>query len=248
MVDRIKILDIGVDAVSKETAINKVQYFLENGQRAHSIFASNPEKNFSLPKDPLLHSIFMNADLLLPDGIGIVWAARVLYGIYLQRLPGSDFIFDICEMAARESYGVFIYGAREEINKTAVNKLSEKYPDLNIVGRSNGYVTDSEMIDLIERINTSRAQILFLALGSPRQEKWFATYSPFLKYVRVCQSVGGTLDTIVGNVKRAPEIWQNLMLEWFYRLVTQPSRIKRQKVLPVFVLKVLMAKLRSFFN
>lgn len=248
MVDRIKILDIGVDAVSKETAIDRVQYFLENGQRAHSIFASNPEKNFSLPKDPPLHSIFMNADLLLPDGIGIVWAARVLYGIYLQRLPGSDFIFDICELAVRERYGVFIYGAREEINKSAVDKIKKKYPELNIVGRTNGYVSDSEMADLVDRINTSQAQILFLALGSPRQEKWFATYSPLLKHVKVCQSVGGTLDTIAGTVRRAPEFWQNLRLEWFYRLATQPSRIARQKVLPVFVLKVLIAKLRNFFK
>ncbi len=246
--DRIKILDIGVDAISKETAIDKVQYFIENGQRAHSIFSSNPEKNFSLPKDPSLHSIFMNADLLLPDGIGIVWAARVLYDIKLQRLPGSDFIFDICELAARERYGVYIYGAREEINKSAADKLKEKYPELNIVGRTNGYVSDSEMPDLIDRINISQAQILLLALGSPLQEKWFATFSSFLKHVKVCQSVGGTLDTLAGTVKRAPEFCQNRSLEWFYRLITQPSRIARQKVLPVFVFKVLMAKLKSYLN
>lgn len=248
MKDRIKILDIGVDAITREAAINKVQHFIENGQRVHSIFASNPEKNFSLPKNPSLHSIFMNADLLLPDGIGIIWAARVLHGIYLQRLPGSDFIFDICELAARERYGVFFYGAREDINKSAVDKLKEKYPELNIVGRTNGYVSDSEMTDLIDRINTSHAQILFLALGSPRQEMWFATYSPFLKHVKVCQSVGGTLDAIAGTVRRAPEFWQKRNLEWFYRLVTQPSRIARQKVLPVFVFKVLMAKVKSSFN
>jgi N-acetylglucosaminyldiphosphoundecaprenol N-acetyl-beta-D-mannosaminyltransferase len=219
--DRIKILDIGVDAITREAAINKVQHFIENGQRVHSIFASNPEKNFSLPKNPSLHS---------------------------QRLPGSDFIFDICELAARERYGVFFYGAREDINKSAVDKLKEKYPELNIVGRTNGYVSDSEMTDLIDRINTSHAQILFLALGSPRQEMWFATYSPFLKHVKVCQSVGGTLDAIAGTVRRAPEFWQKRNLEWFYRLVTQPSRIARQKVLPVFVFKVLMAKVKSSFN
>ena len=132
------------------------------------------------------------------------------------------------------------------MNKTAVNKLSQMYPALNIVGRSNGYVTESEMTDLIDRINASRAQILFLALGSPRQEKWFAAYGPFLKYVRVCQSVGGTLDTIAGNVKRAPKIWQKFALEWLYRLITQPNRIGRQKVLPIFVFKVLLAKLKRF--
>jgi N-acetylglucosaminyldiphosphoundecaprenol N-acetyl-beta-D-mannosaminyltransferase len=248
LVDRIKILNIWVDAVNKELAINKVNDYLQNGKRPHSIFASNPEKNFSVPKDPLLYQTYKNADLLLPDGIGIVWAARVLFGARLKRVPGSEFIFDICEIAAKGGYGIFVFGAKEDINKTAVNRLQKRYPKLSVVGRSNGYVNDSEMPALIERINNSYADILFLALGSPKQEKWFATFCQHLKYVKVCQCIGGTLDTIAENVKRAPVIWQKCSLEWLYRLIIQPSRIKRQKILPLFVMAVLIFKLKRLID
>ena len=244
LVDRIKILNIWVDALNRKVAIDTVTNYLRNGTRPHSIFASNPEKNFSVPKDPILYEAYKTADLLLPDGTGIVWAARVLFGERIERIPGSEFIFDICEIAANEGHKVFVYGAKEEINRTAANKLQKRYPKLRIVGRSNGYVKDSEMPNLIERINRSYADILFLALGSPKQEKWFAAFCKHLKYVKVCQCIGGTLDTIAGNVKRAPEIWQKSSLEWLYRLINQPSRIKRQRILPLFILSVFLFKLR----
>lgn len=248
MINRIKILDIWVDDVSREVAIDKVNCFLKHGERPHSIFASNPEKNFTLSKDPLLHEIFRKADLLLPDGIGVVWAARILYGIRMKRLPGSDFFFDICELASKERYSAFLYGAKETINKAAANELKKRYPKLKIAGRSNGYVRDSEMIDLINYINKSQAEVLFLALGSPRQEKWFASNRNYLKNIKVCLCIGGTLDIIGGKVKRAPAIWRKSTLEWLYRLTIEPRRIKRQKVLPVFVFLVLMAKLKSFMR
>ncbi len=242
MIDRLKILNIWVDAVNRDTARERVFHFLKYGKRPHAIFASNSEKNFSVPKDPQLLKTFKNADLLLPDGIGIVWAARLLSGARLERVPGSEFIFDICELAAKKGYGIFIYGAKEEANKTAVDKLIKKFPGLKVAGRSNGYVRQSEMPHLLDCINNSRAKILFLALGSPKQENWFAKYQGDLKHVKVCQCIGGTLDTIAGNVKRAPEIWQKSSLEWLYRLIVQPERIKRQKALPMFVFTVLLAK------
>jgi N-acetylglucosaminyldiphosphoundecaprenol N-acetyl-beta-D-mannosaminyltransferase len=229
-------------------AQEKVCHFLKYGNRVHSIFASNPEKSFSLPKDPQLLETFKNADLLLADGIGIVWAARILYGAKLDRVPGAEFIFDICDLAAKEGYGIFIYGAKEETNKKAVNKLRKQFKDLKVVGRSNGYVSQSGMPNLLDFINKSGAKILFLALGSPKQEKWFETYNCQLKHVRLCQCIGGTLDTIAGNVKRAPEFWQRFSLEWLYRLIIQPTRIKRQKILPLFVLAVLKDKFTQLIS
>ena len=104
------------------------------------------------------------------------------------------------------------------------------------------------MPNLLDYINKSRAKILFLALGSPKQEKWFATYHRELKHVKVCQCIGGTLDTIAGNVKRAPEFWQRFSLEWFYRLMIQPKRIRRQKILPLFAIAVLKDKLRQLIS
>lgn len=248
MSQRLNILDIWVDPVDRYEAITRVGGFLRKGERPHTVFASNPEKNFSVPKDPTLYETFKNADLLLPDGVGIVWAARILFGARLERVPGSEFFFDICRLAAKNGCGIFIYGAKEESNKAAVNRLKKQFHQLKIAGRCNGYISTQEMPALINRINKSRAKVLFLALGSPKQETWYAKYHNELKYIKVCQCIGGTLDTIAGNVKRAPEIWRKSSLEWLYRLITQPRRIKRQKILPVFVFSVLLAKAKRFIS
>jgi N-acetylglucosaminyldiphosphoundecaprenol N-acetyl-beta-D-mannosaminyltransferase len=113
---------------------------------------------------------------------------------------------------------------------------------LKIVGCQNGYLSDDKMDELIDRINKSKAQILFLALGSPKQELWIANNRDRLKHVRVCQGIGGTLDVLAGTVKRAPEFYCKTGLEWFYRLMEEPSRIKRQVKLPLFAAQVVMKK------
>ncbi len=239
MNDRLPILKIWVDPVSREEALQRVRSFLQHGKRPHAIFAANPEKNFSVPADAELYNCYRQADLLIPDGIGVVLAARLLHRVRLKRLPGSEFFFDICQLAENEGYSVFVYGASEDVNSSAVAKLQERYPGLLIAGRANGFVSQEEMPQLVERINQSGAAILFLALGSPRQEKWFAAHKDALTTVRVVQGIGGTLDTIDGKVQRAPEFWCRHNLEWLYRLAKEPKRIKRQKVLPVFALLIL---------
>jgi N-acetylglucosaminyldiphosphoundecaprenol N-acetyl-beta-D-mannosaminyltransferase len=242
---RLRILNIWVDPVNREESVARVKALLKYGNRPHSIFAANPEKNFSVAKDPLLYDALKNSDLLIPDGIGVVLAARVLFGTTLSRVPGVELMGDICKLAAQEGYKVFIYGAREDVNKSAVEKLKKQYAGLQVAGRSSGYVSQEKMPDLIDRINKSQAEILFLALGSPRQEKWFAAHKHSLKNVKVCQGIGGTLDTIGGNVKRAPKLWQECSAEWLYRLISEPTRIKRQKVLPIYAAMVLISKLKS---
>lgn len=246
MKGRLKILDIWVDPLTRAEAIERVSGFLKSGRRPHAIFASNPEKNFSVPADPDLYKVYGEADILLPDGIGMVYAARLLYGQSFPRIPGSEFIFDICRLAAKDGHGVFFYGAKEKVSAGAVKVLEERFPGLRVVGRANGYVKDMDA--LVRQINESGAEILFLALGSPKQEKWFASHRGALQNVKVVQGVGGTLDTITGHVKRAPEIWCRLNLEWLYRLVDDPRRIGRQKVLPLFVIKVFATKVKSFLR
>ena len=238
------ILNIWVDPVNRNAAIKRVRSFLKNGKRPHAIFAANPEKNYSLPKDPSLYEIYKNADLLLPDGMGVMMAARMLYGADISRVPGSEFIFDLCELAVEEKCGVFIYGSKEDVNARSAEKLKALFPELMIAGRANGYLNDNDMPKLIEQINSSQAKILFIALGSPKQEMWFASHKDELEHVRVVQGIGGTLDTIGGNVKRAPQIWCRLNLEWLYRLLSEPKRVKRQKVLPVFAWQVMNEWLR----
>jgi N-acetylglucosaminyldiphosphoundecaprenol N-acetyl-beta-D-mannosaminyltransferase len=248
MKKRLNILDIWVDPVDMNEAVACVESFITHGERPHIIFASNPEKNFSFPKNPFLLESFRNADLLIPDGIGVVKAAQILHGVRLTRVPGVELMHNICRLAATRGYRVFVYGAKEQVNSEACDKLRILYPGLQIVGRANGYLEKEEMPYLIEQINKSEAQILFLALGSPTQEKWLAENKEKLETVRVCQGIGGTLDTITGAVKRAPEFWCKCNLEWFYRLVSEPKRIKRQKVLPVFAAKVMKEKFKKIFN
>ena len=185
---------------------------------------------------------------MLPDGIGIVWAVKILFGARLERIPGSEFFFDICRLAEENQSSIFIYGAKEESNRAAVNRLKKQFGCLRVAGRCNGYISNSEMPGLINHINKSRAEVLFIALGSPRQERWYAKYHCELKYIKVCQCIGGTLDTIAGNVKRAPRIWQKHSLEWLYRLFKQPHRIRRQKVLPLFIFFVLFAKAKRLIS
>jgi N-acetylglucosaminyldiphosphoundecaprenol N-acetyl-beta-D-mannosaminyltransferase len=248
MTERLNILDIWVDPLTRAEALQKVKQFLDQGTRPHAVFASNPEKNFSVPADKALYEAYRSADILLPDGIGMVLAARILYGKRFARIPGSEFIFDICRLAVREGHGVFVYGASEDVNEGASCILAEQFPGLKVVGRSNGYVKESEMDYLIKQINDSGAKIIFIALGSPKQEKWFAAHKGSLKNVKICQGIGGTLDTITGKVKRAPEIWCRYNAEWLYRLFSDPHRIKRQKLLPLFAILVIREKIKNLFE
>jgi len=248
MYNRLDVLNVWVDPVSREEALEAVQGFLAEGTRPHMVFSVNPEKNFSVPEDPVLYRSFKNADLLLPDGIGIVAAVRLLYGIRLERVPGSEFIFDICRLCAEKGHGVFIYGAKEAVNQVSVKILKQRFPGLSIVGRSNGYVSETEMPALIDKINASRARVIFLALGSPMQERWLSRYASHLINIRICQGVGGTLDTIAGTVRRAPAVWCRMNLEWLYRLIREPRRIRRQRVLPIFALKVLAKAMMEKIN
>ena len=150
---------------------------------------------------------------------------------------------NICKMAAEKGYKVFIYGARKDVNKAAVSELKKRHPSIQIVGSHDGYLADDEVDGLVDRINESKAQILFLALGSPKQEMWISKYRDQLKTVRVCQGIGGTLDVLAGTVKRAPDFFCKMGIEWLYRLLSEPKRLKRQINLVFFAAQIIQAKL-----
>ncbi len=168
----------------------------------------------------------------------MVIAARLIYGLKIERLAGFETFKNICQIAANKSKGIYLFGAKEEISKKAANILEKKYPGLKVAGRSNGYVAENEMDDLIKKINDSKADVLFMALGSPKQEKWFSKYKNSFNNIKICQGVGGSFDVIAGNVKRSPDIWIKYNVEWLYRLLAEPKRIKRQILLPIFAIKV----------
>jgi N-acetylglucosaminyldiphosphoundecaprenol N-acetyl-beta-D-mannosaminyltransferase len=131
------------------------------------------------------------------------------------------------------------------VSNSPVDIIQKRFPILRIAGRANGYVSDTHIQALVGHIKESKADILFLALGSPKQEKWFANYKDRLTHVRVVQGIGGTLDTIGGTVKRAPEFWCRHNMEWLYRLISEPKRIARQRVLPLFAWLVLIEWLKK---
>jgi N-acetylglucosaminyldiphosphoundecaprenol N-acetyl-beta-D-mannosaminyltransferase len=244
IIERVTVLNVPVDIVNMDSALALADRRIRERDKGAYILAVNPEKVFALEQNPFLRQMFEKASLSIPDGIGIVLAVRLLYGKKITRVPGSEFMPNLCKMASDKGYTVFIYGAKEEVNKAAVDKLRLQYPSLQIVGRCNGYIGEDKMSELVDQISQSAADILFVALGSPKQEEWIQKYLPKVN-VGICQGIGGTLDTIAGTVKRAPVAFRKMGLEWFYRLVKDPSRIRRQKVLPVFALRVLGEKIRG---
>jgi N-acetylglucosaminyldiphosphoundecaprenol N-acetyl-beta-D-mannosaminyltransferase len=243
-IERVRILGIPVDHVDMNRALDFVDSAIRNNELQQYILAINPEKVIRLQRDSRLRSMSEKAALLIPDGIGIVLAIRWLYGLRATRVPGSELMPSICREAARKGYKIFLYGSKEDVNKSAVEKLQSTYPGIQIVGRANGYLKNDQMPNLIKEINESGADILFVALGSPKQEQWIQAYLPKLN-VKVCQGIGGTLDTIAGRVKRAPTFFRWAGLEWLYRLMKEPTRIRRQTVLLIFALKILKERLRA---
>lgn len=241
---RVSVLGVPVDCVDMVRTLAAVDDMVAGGQ-ARTILAVNPEKVMKAQTDPVLRRALDDAGLLIPDGIGVVYAVRLLWGEHIGRVPGAELMPEICALAAKRGYKVFLFGASREVNEQVVAKLQQRYPGIPIVGHHDGYVDEAQMPHLIDAINLSGAQILFVALGSPKQELWMEKYLPQLNHVRVCQGVGGTFDVISGRVRRAPAFFRHTNLEWFYRLITDPKRALRQVALPQFTLAVFRAKLSS---
>lgn len=238
---RVEILGVPVDCVTMDQAVDWVEAMMSS-DKAHGVIAVNPEKVMKASQDPVLLEQLQTTSLLIPDGIGVVFGIRLLGLGKAQRVPGAELMPKLCEIAALKGYKIFLFGATAEVNKGAMVALQTQYPSLNIVGARHGYVQEADMPALIEEINASQADLLFLALGSPKQELWMSKYLPSL-HVKVCQGVGGTFDVIAGRVKRAPVMFRTVHLEWFYRLLAQPRRILRQTALPLFTYHLLRQRL-----
>jgi N-acetylglucosaminyldiphosphoundecaprenol N-acetyl-beta-D-mannosaminyltransferase len=221
---RIEILGVPVDVVTMKTTLEEVKEMVR-GSEPQVIIAINPEKVLHARRDPVLLARLRSAGLLIPDGIGVVNAARIRGARGITRVAGADLMPAICGLAEREGYAVFLLGARPEANAGAVAELRRRFPALRIAGHQHGYLSEAEMPALVKRINDSGAQILFIAMGSPKQELWMDRYLPELR-VKVCQGVGGTFDVLSGIVNRAPVLFQRMHLEWFYRDF-RPKRLAR---------------------
>lgn len=228
-------LGVDVSLLTYDEILAATKERITKGEQS-TIIAVNPEKVIVANQDPLVKELINGSTFQIPDGVGILLASKLKGGKLKERVTGVDMMERLLQFAAQEGHGVFFYGAKEEVVSEAKRKLEERYPSLQIVGYENGYVTDHEK--LVESINQSGATLLFVALGSPKQELWIREHMPKLN-VKVFQGVGGSFDVFAGKVKRAPLFFRKLGLEWFYRLMKEPKRLKRQLNLPRFLWRVL---------
>lgn len=241
--NKVNILGVNVDKSTDREACEKIYAMLDE-ERQHWIFTPNSEIIMMAYKDEEFRGILNKADLLTADGIGVVYASRILKNPIPERAAGYDIACMMIEKIAKSGHRLFLFGGREGVAETAKKNLEEQYPFIQIVGTRNGYFKPEEESGIVEEINAANPDIIFVCLGAPAQEKWIARNSDKLN-VKVLMGVGGSLDVIAGTAERAPDAWCNRGLEWLYRLIKQPSRFWRMLALPKFGLTV-MVKGRKF--
>jgi len=240
--DTLEAIDIfGVPITVFESYDHAVDSIIDRiaGKAKTFCVAINPEKIHRAQSDDELKRLINDADFHICDGIGAAIAVKILYGRKIGRVTGVQLFFDLVARAEKESLKVFLFGASPESNEGAFQKLIKKHPDLQIVGRQDGYFKNSQAV--VQRINDSGADILFVALGSPEQEFWIAEHRKAIN-APLCMGVGGAFDIVSGHARWAPKFFRKTGTEFLYRLLANPKRWKRQLVLPKFALMVLKEK------
>ena len=234
--DREYILGYGVDLMTKNEGLDFVCEKMLNKQGAH-IVTINPEMIELGNKDEKLEKILKNADLVIPDGVGIKMALR-LREIKQEQIAGIEFARELINLCADNGYPVAFIGAQEEVINRAVENIKNETPNLNVVYKHNGYYDDEDAI--IDELLEKEPKVILVAMGVPRQE-FFIEKIKSKKNDIIMIGVGGSFDVWSGFTKRAPVIWQKLGLEWLYRTIKQPERFKRIfPTLPRFLIKVII--------
>lgn len=238
---RIAVLQVQVDSVTMTEAVERLESFIQAKSGAHLVATANAEMVMLAEQDAEMAKVLREASLVVPDGAGVVWAARH-YGQPLpERVAGYDLAQRLLAEAAKKGYRVFMFGAAPGVAASAKEKAEQWYPGLQVVGVRDGFFGEADEEAIIAEIKAAQPDVLLVALGVPKQEKWLNRHLAKLN-IPVCIGVGGTFDVMAGRVKRAPVWMQKSGLEWSYRLFLQPQRIIRMMALPRFVLAVLLAK------
>jgi len=227
-----KILGVKIDNLSLDEILHKIEVFL-NDNKQHYITTSNPEFIVKAQKDKEFKDIINNADLNVPDGFGLVLASLLLGKKIKQRITGVDLMELICKKASYNNWPVFLFGAGPGVAKKTADSLRERYKNLEI----------SEIDE--NKKDFPNKSILFVALGAPKQEKWINNNLKNMPNIKLAMGVGGSFDFISGDIKRAPKFMRNLGLEWFWRLIIQPWRIRRiLNAVIIFPFLILKRKLK----
>lgn len=237
----VKILGVPVHPLTMNESVAVLEEKLQKKEQAFVVTA-NAEIIMMCQQDKEYNNIVSKqADLVLPDGAGAVWAGRYLGNEVPERVAGFDLYNQLLKLSADKGYKAYFFGGAPGVAEAAKNKAEELYPGVQIVGCRNGYFTEAEEEAIIKEINDAAPDMLFVALGAPKQEKWLVKYRKKLK-PRVLMGIGGSFDVLAGKMERAPKWMQEASLEWAFRLYKQPSRFMRMLALPKFVLKVIFCK------
>ncbi len=237
----VDILDIPVDSITMREAVEKVGEFMREGG-PHTIYTPNSEIMMEAQRNSELKEIMKKADMLIADGAGVVMASKMLGRPVPEKVSGIDLAKEIFRTYSEDGLRCFLFGAKPGVAQEAAVNLVRDYPGIIIAGCRNGYFTEQEEDEIIEEISSSSPDILLVALGAPKQEKWIYSHLDKLG-AKVCIGVGGTIDILSGRVRLSPEFFRKHSLEWLHRLYKEPRRAKRMLDLPRFILRVFRTRL-----
>ena len=235
---RIDVLGVGFDNVTMAEAVEQGMALLHS-EGSHYVVTPNPEIVEACRENGAARAAVNGADLVLPDGIGIIKGAAMLGTPLKEKTPGIEFAAHMMERMAGEGMSLYLLGAKPGIAEQAAEKLSAQYPGLKIAGTHDGYFKEDGPV--VEDIRQSGADCVFVGLGAPKQEFWMAKNGPATGARLLC-GLGGSLDVFAGTVERAPKFFCDHGLEWFYRLCKEPKRIGRMMKLPLFLVHVKQEK------
>lgn len=234
------IFDIPFFSATKSELLDLVEARVENSDKTY-IVTANAEIAMQAKDNKDYFNIIKKATYIVPDGIGVVKGAKILNQEIPERVPGIELMIDLLKIANTKKQSVYFYGAKPEVIEAMVDNIKKEYPNVNIVGYNHGYDNDEDN-SITEQIINLKPDYIFVAKGAPLQDKWI---EKVLNQVDkgLFMGVGGSFDVVAGVVKRAPEIWQKLNLEWFYRIAGDPKRWKRSMTLPKFVVEVVKERI-----
>ncbi|AOY74831.1 WecB/TagA/CpsF family glycosyltransferase [Clostridium formicaceticum] len=236
MRNQVKILGVPIDQITEEEAFYRLTSFLE-GSTVKKVYTPNPEIIMMAQQDEALFRVLEEADLVLPDGIGLIIASKIKGLGLKERVTGIDTMDKLLTYCGEKGKSIFLLGGKPGTAALACENMKKQYKGIKIAGFYHGYFQGKDEPEIIEEINQANPDILFVCLGAPKQEKWIYKYQHQLN-CKLAMGVGGSVDIYAGTAKRAPILFQKLGLEWFYRLAKEPWRIKRMMALPKFLIRV----------
>ena len=242
MRNTIRILGIDIDNINIDEAGEITKNLIQTSNKTCKlIVAPNTEFIMMAQKDQEFYNILRSADLATPDSVGVMIGAKFQKKQFKQRIPGQAYFRKILEVGEKEGWTFYLLGGKDDVPKLTAENVKKYFPNIKIVGYHEGFFEKDSEKDVINEINKLKPNVLFVAMGAPIQEKWIAKHKNELQ-VDVAAGQGGTFDYEAGKIKRAPKIVQKLGIEWLWRLILQPTRIKRMMALPVYLIKIIFTK------